>query len=280
MLEALLARGHDAVAIDIGEDPCGRIMAAAIDVALLALHGRWGEDGCIQGLLEMQGIPYTGSGVRASATALDKVTTKRLFAAAGLPTPAWAFPASVAAGRELGFPLVLKPRSEGSSVGLHVVRDEAQLAKLLADESVSTEALLEAFIPGQELTVAVIGSGEGAQALGTLEIRAAGGLYDYGAKYESDDTEYLVPAPLPASDQERLMDLALRVHRLLDCAGATRVDFRWDRPASGETEPLVLEINTLPGMTSHSLLPKIAQHRGISYGELVESIVADGRLKA
>lgn len=280
MLEALRERGHDAVAIDVAEDACGRIAAAEVDVALLALHGRWGEDGCIQGLLEMQSIPYTGSGVRASANALDKVSTKRLFQAAGLPTPAWAFPATVEEGVRLGFPLVVKPRSEGSSVGLHVVQDEARLAELLEDEALAREALLEAYIPGHELTVAVMGSGEAARALGSLEIRAAGGLYDYDAKYESDETDYLVPAPLDEGQQLLLNELALRTHRLLDCAGATRVDFRWERPESGKTEPLVLELNTLPGMTTHSLLPKIAAHGGLSYGELVEQIVADGRLKA
>ncbi|MBW2732915.1 MAG: D-alanine--D-alanine ligase [Deltaproteobacteria bacterium] len=280
MLKALRERGHEVVAVDVAEDVCARIMAAQMDVALLALHGRWGEDGCIQGLLEVQGIPYTGSGVRASANALDKVSTKRLLQAAGLPTPAWAFPATVEGGLALGFPLVLKPRSEGSSVGLHIVKDEAQLRTLLGGEDTASEALLEAYIPGRELTVGVMGSGEAAQVLGTLEIRAAGGLYDYGAKYEKDDTEYLVPAPLSEPQVLLLTRLALDVHRFLDCAGVTRVDFRWDRPESGATEPLVLELNTLPGMTAQSLLPKIAAHGGLSYGELVEQVVADGRLKA
>lgn len=280
VLAALRERGWDAVAIDLGDDPARQLAEAGAGCVFVALHGRWGEDGCIQGLLESLRLPYTGSGVLGSAMAMDKVVSKRLFEGAGLPTPRWAFPATLASVRTLGLPAVLKPRAEGSSVGVVVVRDEAGLSAQLGGSagSPSAERLAEAYVPGHELSVAVFGSGEAARVLGTVEIRAAAGHYDYEAKYAREDTEYLVPAPLPAPIDARVRELALRAHRLLECSGATRADLRWSGRL--EDEPLLLELNTLPGMTSHSLLPKIAAHAGWSYGELVEAIVTDARLKA
>ena len=274
VLGALRSAGHRVVEIDVGHDICAQLSAAKPDVAFIALHGAWGEDGCIQGALELLGIPYTGSGVRASAIALDKVTTKRLFVAAELPTPAWRYPARAEDIAELGLPLVLKPPTEGSSVGLEIV-SEADRAKelLLAAPGV---LMAEAYVPGRELTVAVLGSGSEARVLGVLEVCAASGNYDYDAKYLRDDTRYLVPAPIPAAVEGRVGNLALEAHRLLGCAGASRVDFRWD----GERgrEPMLLEVNTLPGMTDHSLLPKIAAHAGLSYLQLVEALLSDARL--
>lgn len=278
MLQALLSRGYDAVAIDAAEDPCSALRSLGVDVAVVALHGRWGEDGCIQGLLETLGIPYAGSGVLASALAMDKVMSKRLFAAAGLPTAGWVHPASEETALDLGLPLVLKPAAEGSSVGLTVVRDEETLRSTLA--SATQPLMAEGYVAGHELTVGVLGTGDEARALGTLEIRPVGGLYDYEAKYERDDTEYLVPAPFSEPVRERLAELAVAAHRLLGCSGATRVDFRWGDPERRISEPMLLEINTLPGMTSHSLLPKIAAHAGLSYEDLVEWMLGDAGLKA
>ncbi|PID39028.1 MAG: D-alanine--D-alanine ligase [Proteobacteria bacterium] len=274
---ALVERGYEVQLLDIAADPCACIRGAEIDVALIALHGRWGEDGCVQGLLEAQGIPYTGSGVTASALAMDKVQSKRLFDAAGLATPPWSYPATVESCLDLGLPVILKPRAEGSSIGLGVVRDEAQLQRQL--EAAAEPLLAETYVGGHELTVGVLGAGDEAVALGTLEIRPASGLYDYEAKYESDDTLYLTPAPFSEAVRARLMELALRAHRLLDCSGATRVDFRWDTPERGVTQPMLLEVNTLPGMTSHSLLPKMAELEGMNYGDLVEWILGDAGLK-
>jgi D-alanine-D-alanine ligase len=276
VLDALAQQGYRIVAIDVDADICQRLAEAQIEVAFVALHGRFGEDGCIQGLLELLGIPYTGSGVLASALAMDKVLTKRLLFGAGLPTPPWDYPAALDSAAALGLPLVLKPRAEGSSVGITIARTEAELSELLDRVGPSNGLIAERYVGGRELTLAVLGQGEKSRALGTLEIRAAEGFYDYQAKYQRDDTQYLVPAPLPAELTARLEQVALATHRLLDCRGATRVDFRWDE----QLEPMVLEINTLPGLTGHSLLPKIAAHGGIDYGELVERILEDASLKA
>lgn len=280
VLAALRDRGWEAIGLDVGADPCLQLQQARLDAAFVVLHGRYGEDGCIQGLLESIGLPYTGSGVLASAVAMDKVLCKLLFVAAGLPTPAWVHPVEQVNALRLGLPLVLKPRAEGSSVGLVIVRDSAALTSSLellsADQRASL--LAEAFVAGRELSVAVLGTGDKARVLGSVEIRAASGVYDYEAKYERDDTEYLVPAPVSAPLAERIGEIALHAHRLLGCTGATRADFRW----SGQPgdDPQLLELNTLPGMTSHSLLPKIAAEQGMSYAELVEAILFDAGLKS
>jgi D-alanine-D-alanine ligase len=276
VLEALKARGYDAVGLDVGLDVCAQLSQREIEVAFIALHGRYGEDGCIQGLLESLEIPYTGAGVLASAMAMDKVVAKRLFEIQDIPTPPWALARSGEAAEAiaLGFPLVVKPRAEGSSVGLKIVADEAALnAHLL---QLGEETLVEAYITGREFSVAVIGEGKAARVLGNVEIRAAAGLYDYEAKYQRDDTEYLVPAPVSADISEAMGEFALKAHRLLQCTGATRSDFRY----AGDGAPLLLEINTLPGLTSHSLLPKIAVHTGLSYEGLVEDIACQAAVKA
>ncbi len=273
--DALRSRGYHALPVDVDESICRRLSEARIEVAFIALHGRFGEDGCIQGLLESIGIPYTGSGVLASALAMDKVTAKRLFDAARVPTAPWTYPATADAVRGLGLPAVVKPRGEGSSVGMSVVRSEEELEPALERAGAPLGALCERYVKGRELSVAVLGRGASARALGSVEIRPAAGIYDYQAKYTRDDTEYLVPAPIPAALAARLSELALQVHRLLECSGATRTDFLW----AGEGEPVVLELNTLPGLTGHSLLPKIAAHAGLSYADLVETIALDASLK-
>ena len=276
VLDALRERGFEVVAIDVDTDVCDQIERAAIDVAFIALHGRWGEDGCIQGFLESINIPYTGAGVLASALAMDKVLSKQLLRAAGVPTADWQYPAS-ARSAELGFPLVLKPRAEGSSVGVTIAKDAGQLEATLA---AATQPLLaERYIPGRELSVAVVGAGADARCLGSIEIVPQnGGFYDYEAKYESDQTRYVTPPEMPADVLEEMQSAALTTHRLLGCAGATRTDFRWDERSA--EPPQLLEVNTLPGLTSHSLLPKIAARVGINYGDLVELIIAEAGLKA
>lgn len=270
--EALRRRGYQVTPVDADQTVCRQLLEAEIEVAFIALHGTFGEDGCIQGLLETLRIPYTGSGVMSSAVAMDKVMTKRLYELAGMPTPRWCYPATVEAVNELGLPVVIKPRREGSSVGLTVVRDVAQLADALAR---AKDPLGERFVAGRELSVGVLGEGHDAICLGTVEIKAADGLYDYDAKYTRDDTEYVAPAPVPAGIALRLEQLSLLAHRLLECSGGTRTDFLWD----GAQELTVLETNTIPGMTSHSLLPKVAQLQGLDYDDLVERLLQGAALK-
>lgn len=274
--EALESRDYHTVRLDVDRAICQQLAESKVEVAFVALHGRYGEDGCIQGLLESLGTPYTGSSVLASSLAMDKVQSKRLFDAAGVPTSPWTFPATREAVLDLGLPVVIKPRGEGSSVGLSVVRDSSAIDRALAEAGGEEGALVERYVKGRELAVGVLGQGEAARCLGSVEIRPADGLYDYEAKYHRDDTEYLAPAPIPEPVQHRIAELSLAVHRLLGCSGATRTDFLWD----GAGEPLVLEINTIPGMTSHSLLPMIAGLQGMSFADLVEAMLIDASLKA
>jgi len=274
VLHALQERGYRADGIDVGYGVSQQLNEAGVEVAFLALHGRFGEDGCIQGLLEYLRIPYTGSGVLASALAMDKVTAKRLFDGARVPTAPWRYPATRESVLELGLPSVIKPRGEGSSVGLSIVRTESEIASALERAAGFGGALAERFIKGRELSVAVLGDGAEARCLGSVEICPADGTYDYAAKYTREDTRYLVPAPVPEEIQREISERALAVHRLLECSGATRTDFLWD----GAHGPVVLEINTIPGMTRHSLLPMIAAHAGLPYEELVETMLKDARL--
>jgi D-alanine-D-alanine ligase len=285
IVEALARLGYEHVAIDVGDDLCGRLLSERPERAVVALHGRFGEDGCVQGLLELLRIPYSGSGVRASALAMDKLSSKRLFNCAQLPTPGWCFPATSKVAQLLGLPLVLKPRGEGSSVGLSIAHTAEELEKVM-EAAAGAPLMAEAYIAGRELTVAVLGAGDKARAIGVLEITTLSGVYDYEAKYERDDTVYQTPASLAPQRAEYLSELALKAHHTLECAGATRVDFRWDVPLAeqddGERllgEPQLLEVNTIPGMTSHSLLPKIAAAAGMGYDALVDWIVRHAGLK-
>ncbi len=273
---ALQQKGYDAVAIDwraLSDDLVGQLRAARVDVAWLALHGTWGEDGCVQGLLECAGIPYTGSGLLASAIAMDKMATRRIWDEESIESPRWRRyhgPADVA---RIGLPLVVKPSAEGSSVGISIVKSEGELpAAIAAAQKGKGVVLLEEYVKGREMTVAVLDD----EALGDCEIKPATEFYDYEAKYLRDDTQYLVPAPISDDDRRTLHTLAVRAHKALGCAGATRVDML----LTAEGRAVCLEINTLPGMTDHSLLPKIAHARGIDYATLVERILATARLHA
>jgi D-alanine-D-alanine ligase len=279
---ALESRGHDVVRVVWSDDGTGldeRLRAADVDVAFLALHGRGGEDGCVQGLLELMGIPYTGSGVLASALAMDKLKAKEMFRLHNVPTP----PYYVAGRADLGdleelhgsfgFPAIVKPRREGSSVGLCKVECLGDLAGAVEQAlAFDDQVLVERFIRATEVHVGILDG----RVLGAIEVRPKNGLYDYRAKYTAGMTEYVCPPRLPATRLRGVMNLAERAARALSCTGACRVDLL---VTEGENE-YVLEVNTLPGMTPTSLLPKIAQAAGIDYPSLCEAILEGARLHA
>lgn len=276
VLAALQKKGHQATPIDWksrGDDLVAQLRNAKADVVWLALHGTYGEDGCVQGLLECMGIPYTGSSVIASAVAMDKVATRRVFDQESIESPRWRRYYGAADVARIGFPMVVKPSAEGSSVGVSIVKEAAQLDVALEKAKAGHGVvLLEEYVKGREVNVAVLDN----EAIGEVEIKPATEFYDYEAKYIRNDTQYLVPAPLSAEERKTLSDLAVRAHKALGCSGATRVDL-----ILGENGRAVcLEINTLPGMTDHSLLPKIAAHRGIDYATLVERILESASLHA
>jgi D-alanine-D-alanine ligase len=277
--KGLREAGYDAVAVDIGRD-LGGLMAALEprpDVVFNALHGRYGEDGCVQGVLDLAGIPYTHSGVLASALAMDKSMAKRLFTAAGIRCPE-----GVIADREtllrgdvMPRPYVVKPNSEGSSVGVRIVR-EGDNAKPFDDASwpYGDQVLVEPYIPGRELTVGVMGD----RALAVTELRPQTRFYDYEAKYTAGLTQHVIPAPVPEEIYQEALRVALLAHRTLGCRGVSRADFRYDDTAGGGTDGLyLLEVNTQPGMTPLSLLPEQAAHLGISFAELVAWMVEEAR---
>ncbi len=266
----LRAAGYDVVEIDAGRDLAARLSDAAPDVAFNALHGRWGEDGCVQGLLEVLGLPYTHSGVLASALAMDKVRAKNAFAAAGLPVAAGrlASRAEIAAGHPMPPPYVVKPYNEGSSVGVHLVMEGANAPVSLGPDAPET-LLVEAFAPGRELTVAVMGD----RALTVTDIIAEG-WYDYNAKYSVGGSRHVCPADIPAAVFDACLDQALRAHRAVGARGISRTDFRWDE-ARGADGLIVLEINTQPGMTPTSLAPEQAAAVGIAFPDLCRWMVED-----
>lgn len=273
VLQALQDRGHDAVGLEWqAREELGRLLVdAGVTAVWNALHGTYGEDGCVQGVCEILGLPYTGSGVLASALAMDKVASKRLFEVAGLVVPRWAVVADLATPWSFGLPCVVKPSCEGSSVGVAIVRDAAALPAALAAAAQGRGVVLcEEYIKGREVSVGILDD----RPLGTVEIRPQVEFYDYEAKYQRDDTQYLCPAPLPAAVTERLLDAGLAAHRALGCRGYSRVDFLVDAAA----DAYLLEVNTLPGMTSHSLIPKMAAQVGIDYATLCERILAGARL--
>jgi D-alanine-D-alanine ligase len=223
-------------------------------------------------MLECAQIPYTGSGVLASAIAMDKVATRRVFDQEGIESPRWRRYHGAADVARIGFPMVVKPSSEGSSVGVSIVKSEAELpAALEAAKKGRGVIIMEEYVKGREINVGILDG----EALGEVEIRPATEFYDYEAKYVRDDTKYLVPAEIAEDDRRRLHDLAVRAHQALGCAGASRVDLILGQ----DGRAICLEINTLPGMTDHSLLPKIAAHRGMDYATLVERILASAALK-
>lgn len=271
---ALVERGYDAVAIDWTgdqDDLWRRLRDEKIDVAWIALHGTYGEDGCIQGLFECMRLPYTGSGVLASAVAMDKVATRRIFDTTGIESPRWRIHRGPADPARIGFPLVVKPSCEGSSVGVSIVHHERDLqAAIDLAAKHHGDVLLEEYVKGREINVGVLDD----EAIGEVEIRPATEFYDYEAKYIRNDTQYLCPAPVTEDERRRMHQLAVAAHRALGCSGATRVDLL----LAPDGRAVCLEINTLPGMTEKSLLPKIAATRGIDYATLVERVLDSARL--
>lgn len=281
---ALEARGHDVARVVCGTDPIDRtIRDAQIDVAFLALHGRGGEDGCLQGMLELMGIPYTGSSVLASALAMDKLKAKEMFRLHNVPTP----PYYVATEQDLlgdhgshdlaelhgsfGFPVIVKPRNEGSSIGLAKAGDLAELRSAVeAALEHDRHALVERYIKATEVHVGILDG----RVLGCIEVAPKSGIYDYDAKYTAGATDYIIPPRIAPTRTRGVMNLAERAVRALGCTGAVRVDLL---VTEGENE-YVLEVNTLPGMTQTSLLPKIAEHAGIDYGALCEMILEGATL--
>lgn len=279
--EALSSLGYVVRSIDVQRDVAARLVQEKIEVAFIALHGRFGEDGCIQGLLETMGIPYTGSGVLASAMGMNKVVSKHIFEERGLPIARDVVlqnPSGLAGFRgaaDLPFPLpaVVKPSGEGSSVGVSIARDEASLMTAIgAASKLKGDVLIEQFIQGREIQAAVLD----AEALGAIEIVPASGFYDYAAKYEVQTTRYLFPAPISPELYEQACHLALEAHLALGCSGATRSDMI----LSPDGQLYLLELNTLPGMTATSLLPKIAAGKGIDFPSLCERLLLGASLKA
>ena len=274
--EALNDRGYPVIAIDwTGTDHnlWSDLRRDRVEVAFVALHGTLGEDGCIQGLLECAGIPYTGSGVLASALAMDKVASRRVFDEASIETPRWTVYEGPADVQRIGLPLVVKPSREGSSVGISIVHHESQLESALQLASrLHGVVLLEEFVAGREIEVAVLDG----VVLGDVEVRPAGEFYDYAAKYQRTDTQYLVPAPLTAAERQLCHDLARRAHAALGCAGVTRTDLL----LAPTGRAVCLEVDTLPGLTDRSLVPKIAQQSGLDFPSLCERILATAALKA
>lgn len=278
---ALVERGYDAILIDLDSEVDRRLREERIEVVFNALHGRIGEDGCVQGLLETLRIPYTGSGVLASAMAMNKEVSKAIFRSRGIPTPrSCFFPGRSAIGRRLDelpfeLPVVIKPVCEGSSVGVSIVREEGALAGALEfAASFGGGVLVEEFVGGMEVHVAILED----EAIGAIQVIPAGEFYDYRAKYKSGGTtQYVFPAPLSPEVEREVLDAALAAHRALGCSGYSRVD-TIVAPEAGKV--WVLEVNTLPGMTATSLVPKIAAGRGIAFPELCERILATASLKS
>jgi D-alanine-D-alanine ligase len=268
---ALRRAGYDVVEIDAGRNVARELMDAAPDAVFNALHGRWGEDGCVQGILEWLGIPYTHSGVLASALAMDKVRTKEMYRAAGLPVAESLVVAraEVVAGHPMAPPYVVKPINEGSSVGIYIVNEHANGPAKLGDDA-PEQLMVERFAPGRELTVAVMGD----RALTVTDIIAATGWYDYHAKYAAGGSHHVVPAEVPGEIFDACMAHALAAHQSLGCRGLSRTDFRWDE-ARGLDGLILLETNTQPGMTPTSLAPEQAAHCGVAFEELCDWLVRD-----
>ncbi|WP_305041626.1 D-alanine--D-alanine ligase [Geoalkalibacter sp.] len=270
VLKALQTRGYRCQGIDVNRDLARQLRDSGAEVAFIALHGRFGEDGTVQGLLELMDIPYTGSGVLASSLAMDKVATKKMLIYHDLPTPGFEvyrrgadLEALLARCRH--FPLVVKPAREGSTLGITIARDLEHLRRGI-DEALrfDDQLLVEEYIPGREITVGVLDG----EPLPVIQIEAQGGFYDFGAKYTSGRTEYLLPAPLEPALYHRLQEASVAACEVLGCTGAARVDFRVN-----EREFYCLEVNTIPGMTETSLLPKAARQAGIDFEELVLRIL-------
>ncbi len=283
VLAALRSRGVDAHPFDPAQQPLADLREAAFSRVFIALHGRLGEDGCIQGVLEWLGIPYTGSGVMASALCMDKVMTKRVWQAAALPTPRWVCLSpqddrsrATQIPDELGLPLIVKPPREGSSLGVSKVQGYSQMQEAVAlSRRYDPDVLCEEFIEGIEVTCALMGPNEAAQALPVVRIEAPEGAYDYQNKYFTDHTQYHCPSGLPPEVDRQVQHWALQAYRTLGCRGWGRADLM---VRQRDQQVFLLEMNTAPGMTSHSLVPMSARAAGWSYEDLCLAVLTDARL--
>lgn len=275
-VEAIKRKGYDVVGIDVNEDIALVLRQQKIDVAFIALHGRFGEDGTIQGLLEIMGIPYTGSGVLASSLAMNKIMAKKIFEHQGISTPRFiaaeideAFDVSLLKLDEMNFPLVIKPDIEGSSFGLSIVNNIDEISDALSKAACySKEILIEEYVAGMEITIGILGKDD-VKPLPIIQIKPKKGIYDYEAKYTKGATEFVIPAPLEEATYKKAQSMALSAHKALGCEGVSRVDMMVDENGT----PYVLEVNTIPGMTGTSLLPQAARYIGLEFDDLVEKIL-------
>ncbi len=267
---ALRGEGYEVVEVDAGPDLVAQLKDIKPDVVFNALHGRWGEDGCVQGILEWLRIPYTHSGVLASALAMDKERSKAAYRIAGLPVvdSVLASKDEVMAGHVIAPPYVVKPNNEGSSVGIYIVHEAANSPPQLSDE-MPAQVMVETYAPGREMTVTVMGD----RALCVTDI-LTDGWYDYEAKYATGGSRHVLPADVPEEITNLCLDYAARAHDVLGCRGISRTDFRWDE-ARGAEGLVLLETNTQPGMTPTSLSPEQAEYCGITFGQLCAWLVED-----
>ena len=284
VLAALLSRGVDAHSFDPAQRPMSELKADGFDRCFIALHGRFGEDGTVQGALELMGIPYTGSGVMASSIAIDKVMTKRVLVTVGVPMPQHVLLRRGAHTAQdvqkaleiLGLPLIVKPAREGSSIGLSKVTQASDMAAAVEQAAqLDADILCEQFIDGDEVTCPVLGTGSQAYALPLIRIAVEDGNYDYQNKYFTDTTQYLVPCGLPEGEEKAIQELVLQTYRTLNCRGWARADVMIDKHTR---KPYLLEVNTSPGMTGHSLVPMSARAVGISYEDLCLEILKSAAL--
>ncbi len=280
VLQALRARGVDAHAFDPAQTPLNDLQQGGYARCFIALHGRHGEDGTVQGALELMGIPYTGPGVMASSIAMDKIMTKRLWRADGLPTPDWRLVASsedtVLALQALGSPMIVKPAREGSTLGLTKVATAEECAEAYALASrYDPEVLCEQFIDGDETTCPILGTGASARALPVIRIVAPQGNYDYQNKYFTNDTQYHCPSGLPEAEEREIQRIVVQAFRSLECRGWARADIM---VRASDRQPFLLEINTSPGMTGHSLVPMSARAAGLSYEDLCLHLLVQATL--
>jgi D-alanine-D-alanine ligase len=278
VLRALNEKGYNACSIDVGYDIAEKLIKEKIECAFIALHGRFGEDGTIQGMLELMRIPYTGSGVLASALALHKIMAKKLFLCEKIPTPSFEVYQRQEIEKDprrnisLGLPLVVKPASEGSTIGVSIVRKEEELVLALKEAGkYDEEILVEEYMKGKELTVGILED----IPLPVIEIVPKSGFYDYHSKYTKGETQYMVPARIPREKYLYAQEISLKAFRALNCSGCARVDLMTDE----HRDPFVIDVNTMPGMTETSLLPKAANYAGISFEDLVERILLGASLK-
>jgi D-alanine-D-alanine ligase len=278
ILKALTEKGYHAVPVDVGKDIAETLIKDPIEVAFIALHGRFGEDGTIQGMLELMRIPYTGSGVLASALALHKIMAKKFFFCEHLPTPTYEvfyrddIEKNSPKTTSLPLPVVVKPAREGSTIGVSIVKRPEDLVPALKEAGqYDEEILVEEFMKGSEITVGILED----IPLPIIEIVPKSGFYDYHSKYTKGETEYIIPARIPREKYLYAQEVSLRAFQALGCSGCARVDLMTDE----EGNPFVIDVNTMPGMTETSLLPKAAQYAGISFEDLVERILLGASLK-